>query len=338
MQGARREGTMRPIDRRSGLAWTAGGLMASRLGAARADAQAYPSRAIRLVVTYGPGSGTDLIARATAQAMSQDLGQPVVIENRAGADGALGTAVVAKSAPDGYTLLTGANGPIVTGPFIQSGLKYDPAKDLAPVAMLAALPFVLIVPNGSPVKTVRDLVDLAKSQPGKATFGSPGIGSSGHLAAALFERDAGVQMLQVPYTGAANVLVDVIAGRVDCFFGALPSVIGAIKSEQVRAIAMASQRRSPLQPDLPTIAEAGYPGYDAGTWVSIMAPAGTPRDIVEKLSHSALKAVGTPRMKDILANLGAEPNPMDPEQLADYLTAERTRWLAVIKAIGLDHH
>jgi tripartite-type tricarboxylate transporter receptor subunit TctC len=324
-------------NRRNVVALAAASLLASSIGVSRGNAQAYPNRVIRLIVTYGPGSGTDLIARVAAEAMAQDLGQPVVIENRPGADGALGTAVVAKSAPDGYTLLTGANGPIVTGPFIQSSLKYDPAKDLLPVAMLAYLPFVLVVPSDSPVKTVRDLVDLAKSKPGKVTFGSPGIGSSGHLAGALFERQAGIQMLQVPYTGAAAVLVDIIAGRVGCFFGALPSVIGAIRSNQVRPIAMASLRRSPLRPDLPTIAEAGYPDYDAGTWVSLMAPAGTPRDVVGRLAQSAIKAVGSPRMKDILANLGAEPDPMNPEQLADYLTAERTRWLAVIKDIGLDH-
>jgi tripartite-type tricarboxylate transporter receptor subunit TctC len=300
-----------------------------------AYAQTYPTRVIRLVVPYGPGSGTDIVSRVVADAMSHDLAQQVIIENRAGADGAVGTSFVTLARPDGYTLLSGANGPLVTGPFIQKGLGYDPAKQLTPIAMLAYSPFILIVPAASPVKTVQDLVAAAEAQPGKVTYGSSGFGSSGHLAGALFEKVADVKMHHVPYSGASAVLIDVIAGRIDCFFAALPSANGAIKSGQVRAIAMATLKRSPLDPSLPTVAEAGYPGFDTGTWVSIVAPAGVSQQVVDTLSASAAKAVASQKVKDFLASVGAEPRPMGPAEFAAYLASERHRWQAVIKDIGL---
>jgi tripartite-type tricarboxylate transporter receptor subunit TctC len=300
----------------------------------RAAGDAYPNRPIHIVVPYGPGSGTDMVPRAFGELMSQDLKQTIIVDNRPGADGAIGTGFVGQAAPDGYTLLAGAAGPLVTGPYIQN-LSFDPAKTLVPVAMLAYSPFVLIVPKDSPYKSVTELVAAAKANPGKLTFASSGIGSSGHLAGALLEKDAGVQMLHVPYASASSAVVDVIAGRIDCFFAAFPSASAAIKGKQVRAIAMATVKRSPLMPELPTVAEAGYPDFDTGTWIAILAPAGTPASTVDTLYKSIAKTIEMPKIKTFLAQIGCQPDLMNPKQLGDYLASERARWRELIEEFGL---
>jgi tripartite-type tricarboxylate transporter receptor subunit TctC len=302
-----------------------------------ARAATYPDRVIRLIVPFGPGSGTDVIGRAAAQAMGMDLGTSFTVENRPGADGVTGSSFVAHAPADGCTLLIGANGPLVTAPIFHPELAYDPARDLAPVAMLARLNFVLIVPAQSPVKTVADLVALAKSQQSEAAFGTPGIATAAHLAAALFEQAVGVTMRLVPATATMDVMTALTAGRLDCVLTTLPIAMGPMKAGQVRALAVGGLKRSSLVPDLPTIAESGYPGYDAETWVTIMAPAGIPADVATALSDSAAKAVASAKMKMIMTELGAEPNAMGPGQLADYLVRERGRWRALIEAMGLAH-
>lgn len=293
----------------------------------------YPSRPIKILVPYPPGSGTDMVPRAIAKYMAPDLKESVVVDNMPGADGEIATGFVGHAPKDGYTLLTGAAGPLVTGPYIQN-LGFDPSKVLTPVAMVAYSPFVLIVPTTSSYRSVKDIIDAAKKEPGKITFASSGVGSSGHLAGILLERSADIKMLHVPYTGASAAMVDVIAGRVDCFFAAFPSASTAMKGHQVRAVAMATKKRSPLMPELPTVAEAGYPDFDTGTWISIMAPAGTPKSIVDILYKSIAKAVDTPDIKALFTQIGCTPDLMNPEQLGKYIASERVRWKKLIDESG----
>jgi tripartite-type tricarboxylate transporter receptor subunit TctC len=295
---------------------------------------AYPSKAIKLIVPFPAGGTTDILARSIANELTRSFGHPVVVENRAGAGGNIGADAVAKSAPDGYTLLMGTVGTHGINSGLYAKMPYDAVKDFAPITIVAAVPNMLVVHPSLPVKTVKDLIDLAKANPGKITFASSGAGTSIHLSAELFKTMAGVNMLHIPYKGSAPALTDLAGGQVNIMFDNMPSALPLVKGGRLRAIAVTTLKRSPAMPDLPTIAESGLPGYDASSWFAVLAPAGTPRDIVMKLNAAIVKSLGTPEMKEKLSSQGAEPVGNTPEQFAAHIQSELVKWAKVIKESG----
>jgi len=303
-------------------------------GAFAQTAANYPNKPIRIVVPFPAGGTTDILARAVANEMQKAWGQAVVVENRAGAGGNIGSDIVAKSAPDGYTLLVGAVSPQAINVTLYPKLPYDVMRDFAHVTLIAAVPNVLEVNPGVPVKTVKELIALAKAQPGKLTYASSGSGTSIHLSAELFKTMAGVDMLHIPYKGSAPAITDLISGQVNLMFDNLPSSLAQIKAGKLRAIAVTTLKRSPALPDVPTIAESGLPGYDASSWFGMHAPAGTPSDIVHKLSSTVAKSLHTPEMRERLASQGAEPVGNTPEQFTEFVRAEIAKWAKVVKASG----
>jgi tripartite-type tricarboxylate transporter receptor subunit TctC len=298
--------------------------------AAPAFAQPYPSKPVRFIVTFAAGGGTDLLARTVAPRLSDGLGQPVVVENRAGANGAIGADFVAKSAPDGYTLCVCAAGTLAIGPHLTKQ-PFDPLKDLAPVSLLANSPFVVTVNPGVKANTLRELIALAKAQPGKINFGSSGNGGSPHLSTELFKSMAGVDMVHVAYKGLGPGIADLMGGQIQVMFADVNLVVPHIKSGKLRALAFTGAHRSPALPDLPTVAEAGVPGYAAGTWYGVLAPAGTPAPIVARLSDEIRKALALPEVQSALIAQGVEPAGTTPAQFADYLRDEHAKWGKVIR-------
>jgi tripartite-type tricarboxylate transporter receptor subunit TctC len=296
------------------------------------SAQDYPDRPIKLIVPYTPGGGTDQVSRIVADELGKVLPQRVVIENRGGANGTTGANAVAKSAPDGYTLLAGAPGPITIGPYVQT-MPYDPLKDLVPIAMVSYSPFMMAVTNSMPAKTLSEVIAYIKSQPGKLRFASNGNGSSPHLAGEMFSKEAGVKMIHVPYAGSGQAIPDFIAGRVEVFITSNDALTPLATAGQVRAIASASMKRATAMPDLPTFDELGMKGYEIGTWVGIMAPAGTPQPIVDKLYSAIEKVIKGFEGKQPFA--GAEPRLMNPGDFAAYLKKESDKVGAVVADLGL---
>ncbi len=312
---------------------TAASLVCAMLALANpAAAQDYPTRPVRLVIPFPPGGSNDVVGRLIAMHLAERLGKQVVVDNRGGAGGVIGTEVVAKSPADGYTLLVISMAHAVN-PWLYK-LTYDPIKDFAPIALLAKGANVLVVHPSLPVKTVKDLIDLAKAKPGQLNFASSGNGTSIHLAGELFKTMAGVSMVHVPYKGSAPAIADLLGGQVSCMFDNMPSSLPHIKAGKLRAIAVTSARRSPAMPELPTIAEAGLPGYEAASWFGLLAPAGTPREIVTKLNHTIVESLKTPEMKERLSSQGAEPVGDSPEEFAAYIRSEIAKWAKVVKASG----
>jgi tripartite-type tricarboxylate transporter receptor subunit TctC len=299
-----------------------------------ATGQSYPSRPIRLVVPFPAAGTTDLLARAMAQKLSEALGQQVVVDNHPGAGGNIGADLVAKSAPDGYTLLMGTVGTHAINVSLYARMPYDAVKDFVPVVLVAGVPNVLVVNPALPVKTVADLIKLAKDQPGVINFASSGNGTSIHLSGELFKSLTGVQMTHVPYKGSAPALTDLIGGQVQVMFDNLPSALPQIKAGKLRAIAVTSIKRAPALPDLPTIAESGVPGFEASSWFGILAPAGTPREIVLRINREANKALQGAEMKEKLLAQGAEAVGNSPEFFVDYIRSETTKWAKVVKDSG----
>ena len=298
--------------------------------------QNYPNRAIRLVVPYPPGSSTnDILGRALALRLSAALGYQVVVDNRAGASGNVGSELVAKSTPDGYTLLIGVAGPLAVGPSVYSKLGYNPITDLAPLAMYASIPYVFVVNPSLPVTNVKELIALAKAKPGELNFASSGNGGSPHLCGELFKVMAGVDIVHVPYQGAAIAMTDVLGGRVPLICTGATALSAHIKSGRVRPIGGAGLKRSPLLPDLPTISEQGLSGFEVNSWTGLLAPAKTPEPIVRRLYEAVAKIVNSEDMKDFLASVGAEPTLMDPREFAAYLKADTAKWAKVVKAANL---
>jgi len=312
------------------------------LASAYASAQTYPSKPIRLVVPFPPGGTTDILARDVGQRLTETLGQSVVIDNRPGAAGNVGSDIVAKSAPDGYTLLMCTVSSHAINPGLYSKLPYDHIKDFAPVILVARVPNVLEVNPAVPVNTVSDLIKLAKEKPGQINFASSGSGTSIHLSGELFKTMAGVDMVHVPYKGSAPALVDLVSGQVQVMFDNLPSSLGQINAGKLRAIAVTSAQRSPALPDLPTIAESGLPGFEATSWFGVLAPAGTPPAIVNRLNAEINKWLQSPDGKEKLLAQGALIEPRgesvtaggSPEQFAAFIRAETEKWAKVIKASG----
>jgi tripartite-type tricarboxylate transporter receptor subunit TctC len=309
-------------------------LLVSLFVCASVQAQSYPSKPIRIIVPFPPGGATDILARAVGQDLTRQWGQSVVIDNRGGAGGNLGTEAVAKSAPDGYTLVMGTVGTHAINMSLYSKMPYDTVNDFAPVSLVASVPNVLVVHPSLPVKSVKDLIDLARSKPNGVNFASSGNGTSIHLSGELFKTLAGVQMVHIPYKGSGPAMADLLGGQVPLMFDNLPSAIQHIRAGKLRAIAVTSAVRSPALPDLPTIAEAGLPGYEASSWFGILAPAATPKDIVAKLSSAIQSGLQTPEMRERFSSQGAEPIGGTPEQFAAHIKAEIAKWAKVVKAAG----
>ena len=299
-----------------------------------AFAQAFPDKPIKFVVPFTAGSGTDIVARTVAEPMSRALGQPIVVENKPGAGGTLGAAQVAKSAPDGYTLLVHSAGH-VANPAIYNNLPYDTAKDFVGVTPLASLPNVLIVSPAKGWKSPKDLVDNARANPGKLNYGSAGIGSATHMNAEIFRDTAKFDAVHVPFKGTPEAMTETATGRVDFFFAPLSSALPLIKDGRLQALAVGTPQRSPLLPNVPTTVEAGFPKSEYTFWVALLAPAGTPKAVVDRLNAEALKALASPEVKEKLAVLGAEPMPMSPSAFDAFLRAETARIAEIVKAAGI---
>ncbi len=301
--------------------------------AAGPAAQAYPSRPVRVIIPLGTGGTTDVPGRIVAQRLSEALGQQFVVENRTGAGGTIGADFVAKSKPDGYTLLLTATPHVITANLYKN-LPYNALADFAPVIRVASGPYVLTVHPSLGVSSVRELIALARAQPGKIDYASSGNGSAQHLVGALFAHMAGIQLSHVPYKGSSQAQQDVVAGIVKVGFFGTPIVIPHMKSGRLKAIAVTTAQRSPHMPDVPTIAEAGVPGYEALVWVGLLAPAGTPPDIVTKLNGEITKLLRAPDVQQLLASSGVDPTPTTPEEFGVYLKSEYDKWGKVVRDSG----
>jgi tripartite-type tricarboxylate transporter receptor subunit TctC len=301
---------------------------------ATASAQDYPNRPITLIVPYAAGGGNDIMARIAAEKMSPVLGQQIVIENRGGAGGSIATRAIAHAAPDGYTLGLGGTGTLAIDPTLYSNAGYDPRKDFAPIGLIGTSALVLVIHPSIPAHTVKELIAYAKANPGKLTYASAGVGSGIHLAAEYFRFQAGLEMTHVPYKGSGPALNDLVGGHVSMYFSSLPPAIGLVKEGKLRALAVTGAARSPIFPELPTIAEAALPGFEAVLHYGIVAPAGTPKPIVDKLNAALRQAVMSDDMKKKLAADGTEPLASTPEQYAADIDKEETKWSAIIKKSG----
>ena len=297
-------------------------------------AQSYPTKPIRIVVPFPGGGATDLLARAAAQKLTEAWGQPVVVDNRPGAGGNIGTELVARAAPDGYTLEMGTVGTHAINASLYAKMPYDHVKDFAPVILVAGVPNVLVVNPALPVTSVQELISYAKANPGKLNFASSGSGTSIHLSGELFKVMAGVQMTHIPYKGSAPALADLIGGQVQLMFDNLPPSLPQIKAGKLRALAVTSVTRAPALPDVPTVAESGLPGFEASSWFGILAPAGTPPDIIARLNAEIGKWLASPEAKEKLLALGANAAGGSPEDFAKHIAAETAKWQKVVKESG----
>jgi tripartite-type tricarboxylate transporter receptor subunit TctC len=304
-------------------------------GSPAAFAQDYPTRPVTLIVAQPPGGGTDIIARIIAQALSTQLGEPFVVENRPGAGTVVGTAAAANAAPDGYTLLTGLTANMAVNPSLFAHLSYDPIRDFTPVSMLAQFPFAVVVSNNFSAHSIKELVALAKEKPGAINFASAGNGTGQHLSTVLFELDAGIQMTHVPYRGAAPAYTDVMSGQTPVFFDNLASALGQIKGGSVRALAVTGPERSPLLPDVPTVAESGVPQYVYVVWFGLWAPKATPQPIVAKLYAEVQKALDSPAVKERIAADTGTPMHMPLADIEPFVKSEIAKWADVVKRAGI---
>ena len=294
----------------------------------------YPARAVKLIVPFPPAGATDIVARIVAQKLSERVGQPVVVENRPGAGGSIGSDLVAKAAPDGYTLLMATTSTHSIGPSL-SKLPYDPIKDFAPIVHVANVPNVLVVSPVLAVKDVKELVALAKSKPGQLNYASSGNGTIVHLNAELFMLLSGTDMVHIPYKGTALSIPDVASGQIAMLFDSLASVMPHVKSGRVRPIALNSPQRSPLMPEVPTFAEAGMPAYDTYTWFGMFAPAGTPKEVIARVQTEVVAALKAPDLLERFASVGAEPVGSTPGQFVERISSDTAKWARVIQAAGL---
>jgi tripartite-type tricarboxylate transporter receptor subunit TctC len=294
-------------------------------------AQDFPNRIIRIVVPFPPGGTSDVVAREIAQEMSNSIGQQVVVDNRPGASGMIGANYVAKAAPDGYTILLSTPGPITINPHLFSNMTYDAEKDLAPITQIGTVPQILVVHPSVKANSVRELIDLAKANPGKLNYGSVGIGSTLHLAGELFNTSAGTQLVHIPYKGSAPALSDLLGGQIDLMFDVILSSLPLVKAGNLRALAVTGSKRSSSAPDIPTIAESGVPGYDVVTWYGLMAPGGTPPAVIATLNKDIVRALNTPAVQKRLNELGADLVGSSPQEFSEYLKRESEMWAGVVK-------
>jgi tripartite-type tricarboxylate transporter receptor subunit TctC len=308
---------------------------AAVLHSASAAAQAWPAKPVRLMVPFPPGGSTDIVARIVGQKLGERLGQSIVIENRGGAGGTLGTAQVAKAAPDGYTLTVASTSTHVVAPSVYQKLEYDPVKDFAPISLMAVSPYLLVVHPAVPAKSLKELVELARKQPGKLNYASAGVGSTTHLAMEMLKSASNTYMLHIPYNGNGPAGTAVIGGQVEILFGSLPAVLPHAKGGRVRALAVGTLARSPSMPEIPTIAESGYPGFDASLWLGIMAPAGTPQPVIDRLHKEIVAVVGAADTREALSKAGAEPVTSSPAELAAIVRDGVPKYAKIVKTAGI---
>jgi len=317
------------------LLWlVAGAMIGCVLASADAMAQAYPSKPIRLVVTFAAGGSSDSLARGVAKQLSEQMGVSVVVENRPGAGGSIGSEVVAKGQGDGYLLLFGTIGTHGIGPALYKNLPFDPIKDFAPISLLHLLPNVLIVTNELPVHSVRELIDYAKANPGRISFASAGNGSVSHLAGELFRMQTKTQLVHIPYKGGGAAMPDVIAGRVSIMFETVTNALAAARGGRVRALAVTGIERWKQAPELPTVAEAGVPGYRVDSWTGLLAPASLPQSVVERLNAEVVKATKTPAYREQMSALGVEAISSTPEEFRAFMVEEVAKWRQAIQLSG----
>jgi len=304
------------------------------LAAAQGALAQYPSKPIRLVVPFPAGESVDATARLVGQSWSAALGAQIVVDNRGGAGGTIGSEAVAKSAPDGYTVLWGNSGPLAIGPGLYKKLGYDVEKDFAPVSLVATLPFVLFSSPKLPVSSAVELLAYARAHPGEINFGSTGVGSGLHLIAELFRTEAGIQIVHVPYKGVAQALPEIMSGKVQITFNTIPAFLPHVKAGRLRALAIAAPLRSPLLPDVPTMVEVGLPGVLGSGWHAVVAPAGTPRAVLDKLNLTLVQTIAQPEVRSALIAQGAEPVGGSPEDLREFMRDEARKWKRVIEVSG----
>lgn len=321
-------------SRRAVLAGTAAALSLPFIGRASAQAQ-WPTRVIKVVVPFAPGGTTDILGRLMAQKLSEEYGQQFIVENKAGAGGNLGADSVAKSEADGYTLVIGTPGPHVINQYIYKNQPFDGAKDLAPVIVIARVPNLISINPDVKAKTLQEFIALAKAQPGKLSYASPGNGSTGHVATELLKSMAGIDLVHVPYRGSAPALTDVIGGRVEMSLDNLPAVQPHVEGGKLRALAVTTAKRWPELPDVPTVAEAGVPGYEASSWFTIAAPAKTPADIIARINKSVNTYMADKEMIAKMRKLGADPVGGSPDDMAKLMADENVKWRKAIEFAGL---
>ncbi len=309
-------------------------LCALTVTSARADI--YPSKPIRIVVAYTPAGATDILARIVGQKFTDIWGQPVIVDNRPGANGNIGTEYAARATPDGYTLLMVTAGTHGINPSLYRKLGFDAIKDFAPVSLVAMVPNIFVVNNAVPAKDLKEFIAYAKANPGKLNYGSPGNGSTAHLSMELFKSMTGTSMVHIPYKGSAGVLADLIGGQIVATMDNMPPYVPQVKAGKIRALAVSPAKRSSALPEVPTVAEAGVPGYDSGAWFGLVAPAHTPKDIVNKLSRETARILKLPDVSARLAELGAESVGGTPEQFAGHIKAEIAKWAKVIKDANVE--
>lgn len=309
-------------------------LLSAPIVSAQTAAQSFPTKPIRFVVPFPPGGGNDILARALAPKMSEILGQQVVIDNRAGAGGNIGADFVAKSPPDGYTILIASN-QVTMNPWIYSKVPFDIAKDFSPVAQVASVPMLLAINPEVPAKNLKEFIALAKAKPGSLNYSTPGLGTPQHIAFEVFNFDAGIKVTHVPYKGTSPSIVDLIGGQVQATIGTMASLDQHVKSGKVRPIAVSTPKRSPAMPDIPTIEEGGLVGYNVPLWYSVLAPANTPKDIVAKISAAIRDAMQDPQTKAQLTRQGFVESYLDPQQMTALITQDLAYWQKAINNIGL---
>ena len=302
---------------------------------APAPAQEYPVKPIRWVVPFAPGGGGDIIIRVVGQKLSERVNQPVVVENRAGAGGSVGTEVVARSAPDGYTLLMANVAPMAINVSVYKKLAYDPVRDFSPITLVASFPNVLVIHPSVPARSLKELIALARRHPGEFAYASAGSGSTTHLAAEFFKSQAGINLIHVPYKGGGPALIDVVAGQVTLYFGSMPASLPHMRSGRLRAIAVTSLERSVAAPDIPAVAESGFPGFEAVTWIGAVAPAGTPAAAVTRLNRELVAILRVAEVREKLVAQGAEPLTATPEAFATYIRSEIEKWAKVIRQANI---
>jgi tripartite-type tricarboxylate transporter receptor subunit TctC len=296
----------------------------------------YPARAIRMVVPFAPGGGTDVLGRIIGQKLSEQWGQPVVVENQPGASGGIGTRAAAKAEPDGYTLLMASTGALMAASAALSpDGDFDVNKFFAPITVVAAPPYLLVINPEVKANSTAELIKLAREQPKALSFGSSGIGAASHLSGALFEKEAHVEMLHVPYKGTGPAVTDLLGGRIDMMFSPSTTVQAFVEAGKLKALATTGARRSKFSPDVPTVSESGLPGYSSVGWFGLLAPAHTPKEIVAKLNKAVVAVMAMPDVVEHMAKLGAEPEPQTPEEFGRYINADVAKWSALVKEQGI---
>ncbi len=302
---------------------------------AAVPAQSYPAKPVRLIVPFAPGGTTDVLARLVGQELGEALGQPFLVENRPGAGGNIGTEIAVKAAPDGYTLLMSFDGTLAINPSTYRKLAFDPQRDLAPVASVAQVPLLVVVHPGVAAQTVSEFVALAKASPGRVNYSSAGVGSTGHLTGELFKARAGIDIVHIGYKGGGQAVQDLLGGQIQMVVTALPTVEGHLKGGKLRALAFTSAQRVPGAPEVPTLAESGFAGFEVVSWYGILAPAGTPQDIVRKLNTEINRVLRLPAVRERLIALGTDPTGGTPEQFAATIKADTARWAKVVGDAGI---